>query len=94
MAWVNSDPEIWTFQKIATGVAYGMKSGGGQKALRDSTFLKIHINGKVLPAADWALLCRLHERRFGPDAPLPPSRGFPTKVIIQDIAEALELLDT
>lgn len=42
----------------------------------------------------WALLCRLHERRFGPEAPLPPSRGFPTKVIIQDIAEALELMDT
>lgn len=39
----------------------------------------------------WALLCRLHERRFGPDAPLPPSRGFPTKIIIQDIVDALEL---
>lgn len=39
----------------------------------------------------WALLCRLHERRFGPDAPLPPSRGFPTRVIVQDIVDALEL---
>lgn len=39
----------------------------------------------------WALLCRLHERRFGPDAPLPPSRGFHTRVIIQDIVDALEL---
>ena len=38
----------------------------------------------------WALLCRLHEKRFGPDAPLPPSRGYPTKDIVQDIIEALE----
>lgn len=38
----------------------------------------------------WALLCRLHEKRFGPDAPLPPSRGYPTKEIVQDIIEALE----
>lgn len=38
----------------------------------------------------WALLCRLHEKRFGPDAPLPPSRGFPAKMIVQDIIEALE----
>lgn len=41
----------------------------------------------------WKLLCRLHERRFGPDAPLPPSRGFPTKTIIQDIIDELELHD-
>lgn len=41
----------------------------------------------------WNLLCHLHEKRFGPDAPLPPSRGFPTKEIIQDIIEALELDD-
>jgi hypothetical protein len=41
----------------------------------------------------WTLLCRLHERRFGPDAPLPPSRGFPTKTIIQDIIDELELQD-
>ena len=41
----------------------------------------------------WALLCRLHEKRFGPDAPLPPSRGFPTKLIVQDIIEALEFED-
>lgn len=39
----------------------------------------------------WSLLCRLHERRFGPDAPLPPSRGFPTRTITQDIIDALEL---
>lgn len=41
----------------------------------------------------WALLCHLYERRFGPDAPLPPSRGFSSKVIVKDIAEALELQD-
>ena len=41
----------------------------------------------------WALLCHLHEKRFGPDAPLPPSRGFPTKMIVQDIFEALEFED-
>lgn len=41
----------------------------------------------------WALLCRLHEKRFGPDAPLPPSRGFPSKMIVQDIIEALEFED-
>jgi hypothetical protein len=39
----------------------------------------------------WALLCRLHEKRFGPDAPLPPSRGFPRKTIIQDLIEELEI---
>lgn len=38
----------------------------------------------------WSLLCRLHEKRFGPDAPLPPSRGYPSKLIVQDIIEALE----
>lgn len=41
----------------------------------------------------WALLCHLHEKRFGPDAPLPPSRGYPTKTIVQDIVEALEFED-
>lgn len=39
----------------------------------------------------WALLCALHERRFGPDAPLPPSHGFPTREIIQDIENELLL---
>lgn len=41
----------------------------------------------------WALLCSLHERRFGPDAPLPPSHGFPTREIIQDIEEELLIHD-
>lgn len=38
----------------------------------------------------WALLCRLHENRFGPSAPLPPSRGYPTRVIVQDIEEGVQ----
>jgi hypothetical protein len=38
----------------------------------------------------WALLCRLYQKRFGPDAPLPPSTGYPKKTIVQDIIEALE----
>lgn len=37
----------------------------------------------------WALLCALHERRFGPDAPLPPSHGFSTREITQDIEDEL-----
>ena len=30
-----------------------------------------------------------HERRFGPDAPLPPSRGFALREITQDIEDEL-----
>lgn len=37
----------------------------------------------------WALLCRLHVGRFGPSAPLPPSRGYPIRTILQDIEEEL-----
>ena len=37
----------------------------------------------------WALLCRLHEKRFGPDAPLPPSQGFSAREIVQDIEDEL-----
>jgi hypothetical protein len=37
----------------------------------------------------WALLCRLHEKRFGPDAPLPPSQGFLVREIVQDIEDEL-----
>lgn len=39
----------------------------------------------------WSLLCHLHEKRFGPDAPMPPSKGYPSKTILQDIVEALDL---
>lgn len=41
----------------------------------------------------WSLLCHLHERRFGPEAPLPPSKGYPSKTIVQDIVDALDLQD-
>lgn len=37
----------------------------------------------------WVLLCRLHEKRFGPDAPLPPSHGFSVREITQDIEDEL-----
>lgn len=37
----------------------------------------------------WALLCRLHEKRFGPDAPLPPSHGFAIRNLMQDIEDEL-----
>lgn len=37
----------------------------------------------------WALLCVLHARRFGPDAPLPPSNGFSVRDIVQDIEDEL-----
>lgn len=37
----------------------------------------------------WALLCYLHTRRFGPDAPLPPSNGFMVRDILQDIEDSL-----
>ncbi len=37
----------------------------------------------------WALLCHLHEKRFGPNAPLPPSRGFSSREIIQDIEDEI-----
>jgi hypothetical protein len=41
----------------------------------------------------WALLCRLHEKRFGPDAPLPPSHGFSVREIVQDIEDELYTQD-
>lgn len=41
----------------------------------------------------WALLCRLHVKRFGPDAPLPPSHGFAVREIMQDIEDELVTQD-
>lgn len=41
----------------------------------------------------WSLLCHLHERRFGPEAPLPPNKGYASKTIVQDIVDALDLQD-
>ncbi len=38
----------------------------------------------------WSLLCALHAKRFGPEAPLPPSRGFLMREITADIAEELQ----
>ena len=34
----------------------------------------------------WHLLCALYDRRFGPDAPLPPGNGFLLREITHDIA--------
>ncbi|MEJ8852643.1 Wadjet anti-phage system protein JetA family protein [Variovorax rhizosphaerae] len=41
----------------------------------------------------WSLLCALHAKRFGPEAPLPPSRGFLMREITADIAEELQYQD-
>lgn len=37
----------------------------------------------------WAILCMLYENRFGPEAPLPPSKGFTFREIVADIEGAL-----
>ena len=34
----------------------------------------------------WRLLCRLFDESFGPDAPMPPSIGFPRR----DITDAIK----
>ena len=39
----------------------------------------------------WSILCRLYENRFGPEAPLPPSKGYTYREIVADIER--ELLD-
>lgn len=41
----------------------------------------------------WALLCHLHRRRFGPDAPLPPSYGFLQREITQEMEDHLRYAD-
>ena len=41
----------------------------------------------------WALLCALHTKRFGPDAPLPPSAGFFQGEIVKDIEQEIALQD-
>lgn len=38
----------------------------------------------------WTLLCALHARRFGPEAPLPPSNGFTTSEIVREITQELQ----
>ncbi len=42
----------------------------------------------------WALLCRLHAKRFGPDAPLPPSHGLALRDVMQDIEDELVTQDS
>lgn len=42
----------------------------------------------------WGILCALYDRRFGPDAPLPPSHGFTTRDITQDIEAELVIYDS
>lgn len=37
----------------------------------------------------WSLLCSLHHQRFGPDAPLPPSHGYPVGEITKSILEEI-----
>lgn len=41
----------------------------------------------------WSLLCVLHAKRFGPEAPLPPSTSFLMREITADIAEELQYQD-
>lgn len=41
----------------------------------------------------WTLLCRLHAKRFGPDAPLPPSHGLAPRDVMQDIEDELVTQD-
>lgn len=41
----------------------------------------------------WMLLCALYAKRFGPEAPLPPSNGFTVREIIADIGETLQYQD-
>lgn len=38
----------------------------------------------------WTLLCALHARRFGPEAPLPPSNGFTMTDIVREIVQELQ----
>ena len=41
----------------------------------------------------WAILCKLYDERFGPDAPLPPSHGFAVRAITLDIEDELQTQD-
>jgi hypothetical protein len=41
----------------------------------------------------WALLCRLHRSKFGPDAPLPPSQGYLAQDMVNNIANILAIQD-
>lgn len=39
----------------------------------------------------WKLLCVLYQKRFGPEAPLPPIHGYPIREIVADVEECLEI---
>lgn len=39
----------------------------------------------------WSILCKLYENKFGPEAPLPPSKGYTHREVVADIER--ELLD-
>ncbi|MDH0720240.1 MULTISPECIES: Wadjet anti-phage system protein JetA family protein [Acinetobacter] len=41
----------------------------------------------------WILLCALYQRKFGGDAPLPPSEGFTNREMTRDIEEILFQID-
>jgi hypothetical protein len=41
----------------------------------------------------WTILCSLHQKRFGPDAPLPPSKGYTYREIVADIEYELSHQD-
>ncbi|NHR04490.1 hypothetical protein HA052_04705 [Chromobacterium haemolyticum] len=41
----------------------------------------------------WAVLVELLDRRFGPDAPMPPVQGYPVRMIQDDITAMLEGMD-
>ncbi len=41
----------------------------------------------------WILICALYHRRFGGDAPLPPSEGFSSREMTRDIEDILTQLD-
>lgn len=41
----------------------------------------------------WALLCHLYRKKFGPDAPLPPSHGFAQREILREVEDFLRHAD-
>lgn len=41
----------------------------------------------------WGILCALYSRRFGPDAPLPPTQGFSTREVTKEIEGELVIHD-
>ena len=41
----------------------------------------------------WRLICALYDRRFGPDAPIPPSAGFAVREITRDLEDELLFIE-